>query len=370
MSEDKASLAGARIALAVPLILVNASAIWGQYGWAVDHLGGGALVALGFALAVESVGFYLAVEAHSALLAGHAAGLLRYGSYLVGLLAALLNYWHWRPTGLPAALAFAALSALSPVLWGVYSRARNRTRLAALGLVDERAPKFSTARKLYHPVKTLRAASWAAWAGVSDPRAAVEGWEAGRRNSDAVSPVRAAAEVIRPIDPASERTFEVRPAELAESAGAETSDRLDEVDTALAALATELEGLPSDRAKVRRMAEHLGTQDRAVVLAALAEHGIEVSPDNARKTLRDLRKMPGQSHPDTPAPVAAQPAARGPILDALPPRPGQSNPPAERNGGQVPAPRRRRGLLKDTPLYDPGDTATLPAVVGSGARNG
>src|SRR5690242_14467367 len=56
-------------ALAVPLILVNSAAIYGQQGWAYDHLGHQRALALMFAVAIESIGIYLAAEAHAALMA-------------------------------------------------------------------------------------------------------------------------------------------------------------------------------------------------------------------------------------------------------------------------------------------------------------
>jgi hypothetical protein len=51
------------LALLVPLVLVNAAAVYGQAGWALQHLAGGLVVALLFAAAVESIGIYLSLEA-------------------------------------------------------------------------------------------------------------------------------------------------------------------------------------------------------------------------------------------------------------------------------------------------------------------
>src|SRR5258706_16125659 len=41
------------LALILPLLLVNSAAVWGQAGWAYDHLGRSWVVAALFALAVE-----------------------------------------------------------------------------------------------------------------------------------------------------------------------------------------------------------------------------------------------------------------------------------------------------------------------------
>lgn len=171
-----------RAVLAVPVILVNLAAVWGQAGWAYDNIttGGltGLIVAALFAGSVESTGIYLAWESHEALMADQAAALLRAGSYAVGLLAGVLNFVHFAPHSLAAGVAFGALSAVSPWLWGIWSRARNRARLAELGLVDARGVKLSTARKVWHPVRSVKVMSWAAWAGVVDPGMAVAGWQA------------------------------------------------------------------------------------------------------------------------------------------------------------------------------------------------
>ena len=61
------------LALIVPLLLVNSAALYGQAGWAYDHLGHSRFVAVLFAAAVESIGVYLAAEAHGALMAGDAS---------------------------------------------------------------------------------------------------------------------------------------------------------------------------------------------------------------------------------------------------------------------------------------------------------
>ena len=192
MSRNRGAVSGetntqrrGRAFLAVPLILVNLTAVWGQAGWAFSHItsGGftGALAALVFALAVESIGVYLAWESHESLMADQASALLRFGSYAVGLLVGLLNFLHFSGQSLAAGVAFGALSAVSPWLWGVWSRARNRARLAELGLVDIRGVKLSLARKVWHPIRSVRVLSWAAWAGVTDPAEAVAQWQESRQ---------------------------------------------------------------------------------------------------------------------------------------------------------------------------------------------
>lgn len=168
-------------ALLVPLVLVNAAAIWGQAGWAYNHVTEPAwdaafrvALALTFAGAVESIGIYLAWESHEARMAGQPSGMLRYASFGMGILAGWLNYDHFHGT---MAIAFAALSASSPFLWAVWSSARNRRRLAELGELDARGVRLGAARKFWHPWRSLQVVRWAAWEGVSSPAEAVRGWE-------------------------------------------------------------------------------------------------------------------------------------------------------------------------------------------------
>lgn len=170
-----------RAFLVVPLVLVNLAAVWGQAGWAFENIttGGwpGLIVSILFAAAVESIGVYLAWESHESLMADQASAQLRLGSYAIGVLAGVLNFLHFSAQSFATGIAFGALSAISPWLWAIWSRARNRARLAELGLVDVRGVKLSTARKLWHPLKSVRVLSWAAWEGITDPLEAVSGWE-------------------------------------------------------------------------------------------------------------------------------------------------------------------------------------------------
>jgi hypothetical protein len=176
------------VALAVPLVLVNAAAVFGQARWAYDHLAESWTVAGLFAAALESIGVYLAAEAHSALMAGDASLRLRLASYAVGGLIGTLNYAHFAGHGFaPNALAitFGALSSISPWLWAIRSRSLNRDRLRTLGLVDPRAVRFSPLRWLLYPRRTFRAFRAAVWAGVVQPAEAVALAEGGTDADDA-----------------------------------------------------------------------------------------------------------------------------------------------------------------------------------------
>lgn len=183
------------LVLALPLVLVNSAAIWGQAGWAFNHIapeswqpGQRLALSILFALAVESIGVYLAWEAHAALMANQSSGLLRLGSYAMGALVGYLNYSHFAGetlTPTPQAITFGLLSAISPWLWAIRSRSMNRDRLAEMDMTDERGLKLSTTRKAWHPIKSLRVIRWAAWKGVTKPAVAVAGWEAERAGKPA-----------------------------------------------------------------------------------------------------------------------------------------------------------------------------------------
>lgn len=201
------------VALLVPLLLVNAVAIYGQTLWATDHLRQGVAVAVLFAVAVESIGVYLAYEAHMSRMAGHAAGLLQLGAYAVGTLIGTLNFSHFAgPAMNPNALAltFGLLSAISPWLWAIRSRSMNRARLFALGLIDPRAVKFSRLRWALFPVRTFRAFRAAVWAGEQSPVRAAATADARRnqrrKTAGEVAPVRPQG------DPTSPKTNGHRPA--------------------------------------------------------------------------------------------------------------------------------------------------------------
>lgn len=189
-SEDRSR---GRLALAVPLVGVNASALIGQVGWAMDHLGqaawldaipyGQALRAVAFAATLESIGVYLSYEAHAALLARVASLKLRLGAYGVGAIVGAMNYSHYAPQWDPTApaIGYGLLSLASPILWTVWSMARSRRKLIADGNVDARSARFSAAKKSLFPLRTLLAMRHAVDHGITDERPA---WEAYRQHRE------------------------------------------------------------------------------------------------------------------------------------------------------------------------------------------
>jgi hypothetical protein len=269
-----------KLALLVPVVLVNAMAVWGQGGWAFEHLTNAngpedVAVALLFAASVESIGVYLAWEAHAALMADQAAGLLRAGSYGVGVLVGVLNYAHFADDGRPTAQAvtFGLLSAISPWLWAIRSRSLNRGRLAELDMIDERGLKLSTNRKFWHPIKSLRVTRWAAWSGVTKPADAVSGWEASRRGD----------------------VFDVGPLELARAANAALAAALEsdtDDDTA-----TVPDGTPDELSTAGQLPDES---------AGGTPSGVALPPDTARKIARALKAFEPDMSADMIAPLVGR----------------------------------------------------------------
>ena len=171
------------VPMLVPVVLVNGFAVYGQAGWALEHLSGHLAVAVLFAVALESTAVYLAWEAHSSLMAGDAALKLRVASYLVAGLVGALNYSHWSANWAPSAKAvvFAGFSVVSPWLWSVRSRSMRRADLRVQGLIDPRSVRFSTARWTLYPLRTFRAFRGAVWDGTVDPAEAIRALDQSRR---------------------------------------------------------------------------------------------------------------------------------------------------------------------------------------------
>jgi hypothetical protein len=149
------------------LLLVNSAAIWGQAGWALDHIvpagwdwRAGLALALGFAAALELIGVFLATMADEAEARRQPAGGIRLGSYAVGLVSGGLNVSHWG-VWTSAAFAFGFLSAVSPFLWGIYSRVR-------------RGEPIAPSRRFWHPIAAVRLIRFMAWRGLTDELAAID----------------------------------------------------------------------------------------------------------------------------------------------------------------------------------------------------
>lgn len=147
-----------RWALVLVLLLVNGAAVWGQAGWALEHIvpanwdwRAGLTLALAFAAAIELIGVFLALSADDAEDRGIPSGGIRLASYGIGIVSGALNYSHWSGA---AAIAFALLSAISPFLWGINSRVN-------------RARPIAPSRRFWHPRKSITLIRHMAWEGIA-----------------------------------------------------------------------------------------------------------------------------------------------------------------------------------------------------------
>lgn len=146
--------------LAVVLVLVNSAAIWGQAGWALDHIVppgwhwlAGLALSLGFAAALELIGVFLATMADESESRDLPAGGVRLMSYAVGLFSGALNFSHFLGVTFAAAVAFGFLSAVSPFLWGIYARVR-------------RGRPVAPSRRFWHPARSVALIRFMAWEGI------------------------------------------------------------------------------------------------------------------------------------------------------------------------------------------------------------
>lgn len=173
----------------VPLLIVTTFAGYGQVSYGVDAYSptewvwpARMTIALGVAVGIESIALYVAWHAHDALVRGDTGGAarLRRASYLLALGQAAVNYSHFSE-GLhpsPAAVIFAAFSAVGPWLWGLHSRRARHLQLVAARRVDAAGAVFAAERWRAYPIRTLLASRWSIDYGVTDP---TEAWEGYRR---------------------------------------------------------------------------------------------------------------------------------------------------------------------------------------------
>jgi Protein of unknown function (DUF2637) len=177
-SATRAMLAHRGWLAAIPVILVNAVAFYGQLAFlrGHGHLPAPFAVQALVAVALESIAVYLAWQAHLAQLADDSALRLRLAAYGMAALIGAMNYSHyaaphWRPTF--AAIAFALCSAISPWLWSIHSRRESRDTLKARGLIEPHAVRLGVTRWLWHPWRSPRVMWQATWAGENDPAKAI-----------------------------------------------------------------------------------------------------------------------------------------------------------------------------------------------------
>ncbi|MEU6387698.1 hypothetical protein ABZ847_29550, partial [Streptomyces bauhiniae] len=183
-----------------PLLIVNSATVGGQLAYAYDQTPTGwhpvarGAVAVGVAVAAESVALYVGWHAHDALLqAAHTtATRLRRASYAIALVMAGVNYSHFAGEHLaPTALAviLGVLSSLSPWLWGLHTRRMQQVQLLAENLVDATGAIFDPARRRAFPIRSWMARRWSIDHNVREPRAAWDGYRAHRDAQRAAAPI-------------------------------------------------------------------------------------------------------------------------------------------------------------------------------------
>jgi hypothetical protein len=164
----------------IPIIACNIVAFIGQFEFIRDHLHWALPGQVLFAGALESIAVYLAFAAHDALMSEDSAFRLRMGSYAFALVIGILNYSHYagshfRPTF--AAIGTGLMSAISPALWGIYSRRLSRNALKEKGLVESIAVRLGFTRWLYWPRESFQVFRMAVWTGERNPATAIAEWE-------------------------------------------------------------------------------------------------------------------------------------------------------------------------------------------------
>ncbi len=163
-------------ATAVPIVLVNAIAFYGQLSYLQAALAAPEFIRVLTALALESIAVYLAYQAHLALVADDSAMRLRLAAYGIAAGIGALNYSHWRgphwhPTA--QAITFALCSVISPWLWSVHSRRDNRDALKARGLIEPHAVRLGATRWFWHFAACCQVMFRATWIGETRPSAAI-----------------------------------------------------------------------------------------------------------------------------------------------------------------------------------------------------
>lgn len=187
-----------------PITVTTTMAMIGQFGWGLVHLdqiGSGRddlvriLVVILFSAGLESLSLFQGYHADRALQRRDSAFGLYAGAFGTSAIVGALNYSHYASTvnadrislfGLgdipgptPTAVVFALFSFISPALWRIHSRAKNRDTLKANGEIDTRAVRLSWSRKLWHPVRSIRTMYWATWeTAVETPADAIALYEA------------------------------------------------------------------------------------------------------------------------------------------------------------------------------------------------
>lgn len=166
---------------AIPIVGVNLTATLAQLEFWREHLPSWGIAGqLLFACSLESVAVMLCYFAHLAMVSNDSAFKLRLGAILFALVIATMNGSHYlTATGAitAASVGVFACSAMSPVLWGVFSKRQSRDVLLNNGLIEGRSVRLGSARWTFHPRKSFKAFSLAVWHGEQSPQEAISAIE-------------------------------------------------------------------------------------------------------------------------------------------------------------------------------------------------
>jgi hypothetical protein len=157
-----------KLVTALPLVLVNIVAIYGQFARARENINEWGLIGqIIFAAALESVAIAIAYHAYLAELSNDTALKLKLASYAFGIGVGVLNYSHFSNNFHPTApaLVVGIMSSASPFLWGMYSRRVSRNSLKNNGLIEDHAVRLGSSRWLYHPIRCIIVMSRSTWVG-------------------------------------------------------------------------------------------------------------------------------------------------------------------------------------------------------------
>lgn len=321
---------------AVPVVLVNTVAFFGQYAFLVGHVQWPTPGRVLFAVALESIAVYLAWHAHVAQLNNDSSTRLKLGAILFAALMGAMNYSHyagphWHPTFM--AVGMFCMSSLSPWLWGIHSRRASRNTLMERGLIEEHAVRLGANRWSWHPARSAQVMFHSTWHGINEPKRAIALYEerraaraarrnarrAGRRNDGAGTPVpdaQAAAAVQATVH---------APAQII--AGTQLNGKLVAGSAALGAAATLNYQPPTAEkvAEVRELLIAMPADDRPAAREVARMLGHENNQRRKAKdllqdaALADVEAARTVAHAATGSPAAPRPVnGRTPVQIAAP----------------------------------------------------